>query len=131
LIGESTAPLQVDSNPLAAHGESRYDPPAVVRLTIIIDEAVNGDADGLKSIMRLLLRVAFWLGVIILLLPASPTRQLEPARIVRSVENAFHRFGNCTHSSRNTLGASCSERAKRMRSQDTLTRDDLAVRWRG
>ena len=81
--------------------------------------------------MWLLLRVAFWLGVIILLLPASPTRQLEPARIIRSVENASHRFSNCTHGERNTLGANCSERAKRMRSQDTLTRDDLAVRWRG
>jgi hypothetical protein len=137
LIGEPTPPLRVDTTPLAAHSESSHDPPAVVRLTIIIDEAASGDADGLKSIMRPLLRVAFWLGVIILLLPASPTRQIEPARIVRSAENsqlepnAFHRYGNCTYGGRNALGANCSERAKRMRSQDTLTRDDLAVRWRG
>jgi hypothetical protein len=66
--------------------------------------------------MWFLVRVAFWLSVVALLLPAAPPQEIAPAPQVGATKIASAATGT-GHSTR--------------QSHDTLTPADLAAPWRG
>jgi hypothetical protein len=66
--------------------------------------------------MRFLVRMAFWLGLVVLLLPAAPSQETAPARQIGGTV---------------TLLPEEAEPSPRPPSRDTLTLADVAVPWRG
>jgi hypothetical protein len=85
--------------------------------------------------MWLMARVVFWLGIVILLLPAAPSQRSEPARIAGLGDNSptgssrFDRVGERSSAGRTARDAKTSARSKQKRSLDTLTPADLEMRW--
>jgi hypothetical protein len=87
-------------------------------------------------LMWLLVRVAFWLGVVIVLLPTPPSQPTEPARMVRPAVNpqagssTLDKLRKRMNAGRTALGVHTTA-PKRKRSRDTLTPADLEMRWMG
>ena len=67
--------------------------------------------------MRFLVRLAFWLGLVVLLSPAAPPQETAPARQIGATTTL--------------MPAREAEPATRRPSRDTLTLADVAVPWRG
>jgi hypothetical protein len=67
--------------------------------------------------MWFLVRLAFWLGVVVLLLPPAPPQEIAPAPQVGATKTASATKGTVD--------------ATRRAARDTLTPADLALPWRG
>jgi hypothetical protein len=88
------------------------------------------DLLGIGAIVSLLpigflLRMAFWLGIVVLVLFSAP-RSYEPSDTVQ--------FGGKTHqpsNARSAHGAISAATSPQQTSQDTLTAQDRAALWRG
>jgi hypothetical protein len=82
---------------------------------------------GLTAIISLLplgflLRLAFWLGIVVLLLASAPSPQV-PLKMFQ--------LGNETQTPSRTQGGAFSSATLQQPSHGTLTTEDLAVPWRG